>query len=347
MSERLSRRESADPESGGTVRLQEVADAAGVSTITVSRCVNNPERVSRRTRDHVLRVATRLGYIPNRLASSLVSSKTRVVGAIVPTIANPIHAETLQAVTDVLGGAGYRLLLGDTGYSEERELELVRTFLGHRVDGMLITGVAHAPACADLLRRAAVPVVETFDLTPSPIDANVGFSNHEAGGAITRYLIASGRRRLAFVEHRRIDDSRMNARRDGFSAACAAAGVAEHRVFSIDSDPGTGAGGEVIGRILAEMPDADAVLFAGHQVAVGAIRHAADIGIDVPGRIAVAGFGDSPISRWIRPALTTVRFPMSRMGGEAARLLLARMTGTAVPASAVDLGFEILRRESA
>lgn len=347
MSERLSRHQSVDPGSSGTVRLQEVADAAGVSTITVSRCINRPERVSRQTRDHVLRVAARLGYIPNRLASSLVSSKTRVVGAIVPTIANPIHAETLQAATDVLGGAGYRLLLGDTGYSEARELELVRTFLGHRVDGILITGVAHAPACADLLRRAAVPVVETFEFTPSPIDANVGFSNHEAGAAVTRYLVAAGRRRLAFVEHRRIDDSRMNARRDGFVDACESAAVAEHRVFAIDSDPGTGAGGEVVERILAEMPAADAVLFAGHQVAVGAIRHAVDMGIDVPGRLAVAGFGDSPISRWIRPALTTVRFPMSQMGGEAARLLLARMTGAPMAASAVNLGFEIVKRESA
>jgi LacI family gluconate utilization system Gnt-I transcriptional repressor len=192
-----------------------------------------------------------------------------------------------------------------------------------------------------------VPVVETFEFTPSPIDINVGFSNFEAGAAITRYLTKQGRRNLAFVEHSRIDDSRMNARREGFLAACAQAEIEDCRVFSIPSDPGTGIGGDVLAQILAEMPAADAVIFAGHQVAVGAVRFAVDNGIDVPGRLAITGFGDSPIAQWVRPALTTVRFPVRQMGAEAARLLLARMTGAPTDRKPVDLGFEILQRESA
>lgn len=330
----------------GPVRLQEVAEAAGVSTITVSRCVNRPDRVSAKTRAHVLEVAARLGYIPNRLASSLVSSRTGVVGAIVPTIGNPIHAETLQAATDILGGAGYRILLGDTGYSTAREAELVQTFLGHQVDGMLITGVQHSAACVTQLRRSGVPVVETFEFTASPIDCNAGFSNFEAGAALTHYLIGKGRRRIAFVEHAHIDDSRMNARRDGALSAAAKAGL-NVRLHAIDSDPGTGMGGEVVGTIIDTAPETDAIIFAGHQVAVGAIRYAIDNGIDIPERLAIAGFGDSPISRWIRPALTTVRFPMREMGEEAARLLLGRLAGDNTVGSAVNLGFEIMMRESA
>lgn len=328
------------------VRLKEVAEAAGVSTITVSRCLNNPGRVSARTRERVLVVARRLGYIPNRLASSLVSSRTGLIGAIVPTIGNPIHAETLQAATDILSPAGYRILLGDTGYSVTREEELVETFLGHRVDGMLITGASHTEGCAALLRRAGVPVVETFEFTANPIDCAVGFSNGEAAAALVRHLAGRDRRRIAFVEHARIDDSRMNARRDGAMAEGRTLGRPLD-LYAIDSDPGTGLGGEVIDRILAAAPDTDAVIFAGHQVAVGAIRHALDRGIDVPRRLAIVSFGDSPISRWIKPALTTMRFPMREMGEEAARLLLQRMGGHSAGGSAINLGFEIMMRDSA
>lgn len=293
-----------------------------------------------------MNVAAQLGYIPNRLASSLVSSRTGVIGAIVPTIGNPIHAETLQAATDILGPAGYRILLGDTGYSQSREAEIVQTFLGHQVDGILITGARHSAECVAQIRRSGVPMVETFEFTPSPIDCNAGFSNFEAGAALTRYLIGKGRRRISFVEHAKIDDSRMNARRDGALSAARDNGL-EVRLSAIESDPGTGEGGNVVGTIIAAAPDTDAVIFAGHQVAVGAIRYAIDNSIDVPGRVAIAGFGDSPISRWIRPGLTTVRFPMRDMGIAAARLLLGRLTGDNTVGSAVNLGFEIMMRESA
>lgn len=339
--------ETLDETRGATaVRLQEVAAAAKVSTITVSRCLHRPGRVSKKTREHVLAVAAELGYVPNRLASSLVSARSGVIGAIVPTISNPVHAETLQAVSDVLGGAGYRVLLGSTQYRLATERDLVETFIGHRVDGMILTGVTHSEATRTLLQAAAIPVVETFEFTPSPIDANVGFSNYEAGAAIVRYLLGTGRRSLAFVEHAGIDDGRMNARKDAFLDVCAQAGVT-HAVFSIDADPGNGVGGEIVADIRAAQPDADAVVFAGHQVAVGAIRFAMDCGIDVPGSLAITGFGDSAISQWVQPALTTVRFPMDRMGEAAGNLLLARIRGEAKNNRAINLGFEILKRQSA
>jgi LacI family gluconate utilization system Gnt-I transcriptional repressor len=329
------------------IRLEEVAAAAGVSTITVSRCINRPSRVSRDTREHVLAVAARMGYIPNRLASSLASSRTRVIGAIVPTLANPIHAEALQAATDVLGSAGYQLLLAHTGYSEQHELEAVRTFLGHRVDAMLVTGTHHTSECEALLRKSGVPVVETFEFTSSPIDLNVGFSNREAGTAITRHLVARGRQRLAFVEHAGVSDSRMDARRDGFVAECSRSAISEFRVFATPGSPITAVSADIVDLVLQSMPLVDAIVFAGHQIAAGAVRHAVDQGIDVPGRLAIAGFGDSPVAQWIRPALTTVRFDMAEMGTRAASLLLARLAGGSIPTRSVDLGFQIVMRDSA
>jgi LacI family gluconate utilization system Gnt-I transcriptional repressor len=269
-----------------------------------------------------------------------------VIGAIVPTLANPVHAEALQAATNVLAAAGYQVLLGATGYSERRELELVRTLLGHRVDGLVVTGVQHAADCAALLAGCGLPVVETFDLAERPIDLNVGFSNHAAGVALTRHLLARGRRRLVFVEHADADDSRMRARRDGFLEACRGSAALEVRVLATPGDPTTADAARVVEAVLAAMPLTDAILFAGHQLAAGAIHHLTGRGIAVPDRIAVAGFGDSPVARWVRPDLTTIRFPMARMGEEAARLLLARLAGAAPAARRADLGFELVVRAS-
>lgn len=330
-----------------TIRLQEVAEEAGVSTITVSRALGNPDRVSAKTREHVLKVAARLGYIPNRLASGLASSKTMVIGLVVPTVANPIHGVIMQGVADVLEPAGYKLLLGNSHYSRHNEFELVRTFLGYRADGIIVTGKDHSDECTRLLRRVSVPVVEMFDYNPDPIDVSVGTSNFDAGASLGQYMIARGRRHLAFVGHTGLDDSRMMARLDGLAAVCAEAGLGAPQHYQISSDPGTGIGGEVVGAILREVPATDGIIFAGHQVAVGAIQYANELGIAVPGRVAIACFGDQPITQWIRPSLTTVRFPNRETGMEAGRLMLARLNDRRPAQRSIRLGFEIIVRESA
>jgi LacI family gluconate utilization system Gnt-I transcriptional repressor len=329
------------------VRLQEVAAAAGVSTITVSRCISNPNRVSQKTRDHVLKVAAELGYIPNRLASSLASARSMVVGVVVPTIANPIHGIITQGVADILEPAGYQLLLGNSHFSRTNEMALVRTFLGHRVDGIILTGQDHAKECLDMLARARTPMVEMFDYNPEPLDVSVGSSNFDAGASLGQYMIARDRTHFAFVGHTGLDDSRMMARLEGLRFICRESGKPPPRHYEISSDPGTGSGGEVVGAILREVPETDAVIFAGHQVAAGAIRYALELKIDVPGRIAIASFGDSPIAQWIKPSLTTVRFPVRETGTEAGRLMLERLAGRVPKQRSVRLGFEILSRESA
>ncbi len=329
------------------MKLEDVAQAAGVSTITVSRCISNPGRVSARTREHVLKIAEEMGYIPNRVASSLASSQSKVIGVVVPTLANPIHGMVLQGVADILEPAGYQLLLGNSHFRTDNELALVRTFIGHRVDGILLTGRDRAPECAEMLTRAQIPMVEMFDYNAEPLDVSVGSSNFDAGASLARYLLRRERKRLAFVGHTGLDDSRMVARLEGMQLACHEHGAAPPLHYEVTSDPGSGNGGEVVGSILHEAPEVDAVVFAGHQLAVGAIRYAQDVGIDVPGRLAIAGFGDSPIARWITPSLTTVRFPVRETGTEAGRLLLARLRGETIPNRSIRLGFEVMSRESA
>lgn len=330
-----------------SVRLQEVAEAAGVSTITVSRCINDPGRVSDKTREHVLKFANRMGYIPNRLASSLASARSMVIGVVVPTIANPIHGVVLQGATDILEPAGYQVLLGNSHFSKKSELALVRTFLGHRVDGILLTGRDHSDECLELLSRSRTPMVEMFDYNPEPPDMAVGSSNFDAGASLGQYLIARKRRNFAYVGHTGLDDSRMIARFQGLKQVCTAAGLSAPRHYEISSDPGTGTGGEVVGAILRDAPETDAVVFAGHQLAVGAIRYSNDVGIAVPEQLAIAAFGDSPIAKWVTPTLTTVRFPVRENGIVAGKLMLGRLQGRNSMQNSIRLGFEIMARDSA
>jgi len=174
--------------SASSHRMEDVATLAGVSMITVSRVINSPDKVAEVTRIKVEKAIRTLGYVPNLMAGSLASSKSRLIGAIVPTIDNSIFAETIRGLSKTLASNGYELLLGQTGYVDNAEERIVSTFLGRRVDAMVLTGIRHTDKTRSQLKDSGIPVVETWDLSDRPIDMLVGFSNLEAGAAMGRYL---------------------------------------------------------------------------------------------------------------------------------------------------------------
>jgi LacI family gluconate utilization system Gnt-I transcriptional repressor len=328
----------------GKPRIEDVAAHAGLSAITVSRALRSPEKVAPETRARIMEAVEALGYIPNLAASSLASRRSGIIAVVVPTIANSVFADTVQGLSDTMTGRGFQLLLGQSAYSAETERALLAAIVGRQPDGIVLTGVARDPATRLLLERAGVPVVETWDLTPDPVDLLVGFSNEAAGRAMAEYLLAKGRRRLAFVGGA---DHRAAARRAGFEAAIRAAGLA-HVAAAIREGPiSYGAGRRGLDAVLAEAPDTDAVFFATDVLAVGGLLECRKLGIRVPERIAIAGLGDLEISAELQPALTTVRIPSYEIGRSAAALLLARIGGEEVASTALDLGFEIIERESA
>lgn len=328
-----------------TPKLSDVAKAAGVSVITASRCMSNPERVSEKTREKVQRVALELGYIPNRLAAGLVSSRSMAIGVVLPTIANPIHSVLLEALTQELEPFGYRALLGTTGYKGDKELDVVRTLLAHKVDAIAIAGRAQWEETRKLLSASGVPVAEMFELYDDPLDINVGLSNFEAGAALARFLLAKGRRRIAYVIHSETDDSRMMGRYDGFRSVTDARPDIHVEPSRDPSSPGQ-LNESVISSILTRVAGVDAVVCSGHQAAVTAICALRAQGIAVPSQVAVAGFGDSQASCWVQPTLTTVSYPMSGIGAKSGQLLLGRLRGEEVQSKRADLGFQIIERGS-
>lgn len=316
--------------------LAAVAARAGVSPITVSRVVRLPSLVAPATRARVEAAMHELGYVPNLVAGSLASARTGAVGVLVPTIANSIFADTVQGLSDVLEPLGYAVILAQSRYDDAREERMLSALLARRPEAVVMVGSPATAAGAALLRRVRIPVVETWDLPATPIDAVAGFDNHAAGTAVARHLISAGRRALAFIGG---DDPRANRRWLGFQEVALAAGLAPPRRLVLDRN------GPVAERTLVALPGIDAVFAANDALAIGLLCRLREAGLaagpDEPPLVAVIGLGDLEFGRLIMPRLSTVRVHGAAIGRAAAGLILDRSGPRRF-----DLGFELVIRDS-
>ena len=240
-----------DPLKSPVPTLMAVARMAGVSPITVSRVVRRPDIVSNATRLRVEDAIRKLGYVPNMVAGSLASARTKSVGVLVPTIANSIFADTVQGLSDVLDPLGFSVILAQSGYDHQREDRMLAALLSRRPEAIIMVGAPVTAGGTEMLRRAGIPVVETWELPEEPVDAAVGFDNRDAGVVVGRHFAKTGRRRLVFVGGA---DRRATQRWHGFVEAAREAGLDEPRRVPIEWQSGAGAGAAV----LANTPDTDA-----------------------------------------------------------------------------------------
>jgi LacI family transcriptional regulator, gluconate utilization system Gnt-I transcriptional repressor len=326
--------------------LADVARMAQVSPMTASRAINQPELVAPDTAARVRAAAERLAYVPNRVAGGLSSRKSNVVIAVIPSTLNPVFTDMVEALRGELLGAGYELFLGLSDHASRREDELLDAVISRRPDGIVLTGVVHSPEVRWRLERANIPVVETWDLTPSPIDALVGFSNEQVGRAAAVHLLERGRRKLALVL---ADDQRTQVRRQGFVAALREHGTTLAGEVVLRAPATVGTAREGLRRLLAMDPGIDAVFCSSDLLAMGVLYETSARGIAVPDRLAVVGFGNLGASAHTHPALTTVAIDGARVGREAARLLLERLAGKVTGAKGpriIDVGSHVITRES-
>ena len=324
--------------------LADVARVAGVSPITVSRALNTPAQLTAETLARVREAVSRTGYVPNRLAGGLASSRSRLVAVLVPTIASPVFLDTVQALTEELESAGYQVLLGQTGYGAEREDALLDALLGRRPDGIIVTGIMHSPETRRRLAAAGVPVVETWDLTPTPIDMLVGFSHEKVGVAVAESLHFRGARRPGVVS---ADDPRAQQRLKGFRDAAARLGLPPVPAELVPTPTTLGSGRRAFARLVVAHPDCDAVFCSSDFLALGVLTEAQARGIAVPARVRVMGFGDNNFAADANPALSTVRIDGRAIGRQAARFVVERAAGRPVAERVVDLGFKLIARASA
>jgi LacI family transcriptional regulator, gluconate utilization system Gnt-I transcriptional repressor len=335
--------------SEGPVRMKDVARRARVSTITVSRALFQPDIVADATRRRVLRTVEELGYIPNLVAGSLSSNRTRAIAAIIPYIGKPVYGRTIQAVSDVLRANGLHLLLGSSGLSLTEEASLIAAFLAHRPEGMLLHGRRHTPEARQQLLRASIPIVETGDLSAPPLDMVVSYSNTVAAKAMTDYLLDKGYRRIAFVSLPVRKNDRHLRRRRGFLTALRERGLAPDPRALLEIPSGFRHGAEALVELLCGTYAPDAVFFASEYLAVGAQMECLRRGWSVPERVAIAGFDDQEeeFAAEAVPPLTTVRIPREEIGRLAGQMLVDRLAGKPVEPRVVNAGFEIVARASA
>lgn len=343
-----SQRGPQDTATGRRVTMRDVARAARVSAMTVSRALGTPERVSAGTRERVREAVARLGYVPDAVAGSLSSGRSGVVAALVSTLANSVFAETLDALSTGLRRAGYQLLVASTDYSLVDEDALVRAVLGRRPDAVVLTDPVRSASARQMLSGLDGPLVELWELPEQPLDMAVGFSNFEAARQLTHHLHERGYRRIAFGGSARTEDSRGRLRERGFQAAARELGLPDDRiVWSNGAGAGVADGASAVRAVLERYPDTDALQSVSDVHAMGAVMECARQGIAVPRRLAVAGFGDFEIAGATGLGLTTVRIPGEGIGLGAAELLLARLAGETPAARCIDVGFEIVSRGSA
>ena len=324
--------------------LHDVARLAGVAPITASRALNSPDRVSPEVLRKVTEAVRRTGYVPNLLAGGLASARSKLVAAVVPTIAGPVFLQTMQSLTEALAEHGYQLMLGQSGYVDSREDALLETIIGRRPDGIVLTGILHSAQGRKRLLAAGIPVVETWDLTPTPIDMLVGFSHADVGRAVVAFLHAKGRRRLAVAAG---DDERARRRQAAFCEAAAALGLPDVQTVVVPAPTTLRSGRSALGELLQRPGGVDAVFCSSDLLALGVMTEAQARSIAVPGQLAVVGFGDLEFAADLNPALTSVRIDGASIGREAARFIVDRAEGRAIDHRIVDIGFSIVGRESA
>lgn len=307
-----------------TVKITDVAAAAGVAPMTVSRVINTPDRVSPETTARVREAIERLGYVPNLIAGGLSSRKSRMVAAIVPTIAHPMFAGVVQSFSDQMRLAGYQVILSISGYQNHDDDALFRGLLGRKPDALLITGSGYSPGALQLLIEARIPVVEIWDVSSRPIDMAIGFDHARVGAEVASFFRAKGHDRFAVLT---AGNSRAMARARGFTGMAVRAGgtiVSEQ----VTSAPGTiRVGREWLRALLPDVGRRCAVFCSSDLLAFGVVTEARVRQIAVPEQLAVCGFGNFELSALNEPSITTVNVEGAQTGEIAAALLLRRLAG--------------------
>lgn len=335
------------PDGDRRLRMDDVAELAGVSQMTVSRALRTPEKVAPETRARIEAAMAQLDYVPDLVAGSLAARRSGLIAAVVSTFENAIFAPTIAGLTEAAEAAGFTILLGSSGYSETDEERLLRAILGRRPDGVMLTDAFHTPRARRLLAAAGVPIVETWDLPAEPVDMVVGFSNVDAGRAMALALHGFGYRRIAFVAPSSERDRRGLKRLEGYRRAMDELGAPRREIRLHGPVATLEEGAAALASLLDRHPDADAVACSVDTLAAGALLEARRRGIDVPGRLGIAGFGDFALAQPAGLDMTTMRIAGRNIGAEAGAMLVKRIAGETPDPAVFDIGYEVVRRSSA
>lgn len=307
-----------------TLTLRDVSEASGVSEMTVSRVLRNRGEVSVATRARVLEAAKALGYVPNRIAGGLASQRVNLVGVIIPSLSNMVFPEVLRGISDELEGTGLQPVVGVTNYLPEREDRVIYEMLSWRPSGLIVAGIEHSDAARAMLANAGVPVVEIMDVDGTPVDSMVGISHLRAGREMAKAILTAGYRRIAFLGTQMPNDHRARKRMQGFEAALAEAGLALADREFYSGGSALLKGREMTEAVLARTPDLDFIYYSNDMIGGGGLLWCLEQGIDVPGRLGLAGFNGVELLDGLPCRLATMDACRIEIGRGAAEIIAGK-----------------------
>jgi len=331
--------------------IRDVSRLAGVSRMTVSRVVSDPELVLPATRERVNKAIADLGYVPDRAAGSLSSRRTGFIALMLPTLTNANFSAVAHGLTEALRKADYHLLIAYTDYDLAEEERQLRNLLARRPEAIVLTGTIHRRASSRMLLAADIPVIEIADLPNNPIQHVVGFSNYQVGRTAARHLIQKGFKRIGAIASATdgdVTDHRGEERMRGFEDELRFSGMAtdlvlRHGTPPVDYDHGA----KAIGILLDRAPDIEAVFAVSDLSAVGVVMECQRRSVAMPDRLSVMGFGDFEIGREINPALTTIHVDFRALGRRTGQTILKLLSGDEQEAPTIeDVGLKVVERAS-
>jgi len=305
------------------VTMEDVAQAAGVSRMTVSRALRDDGQVTEKTRKRILAIVKKMNYVPDQMAGSLSTKRSGFIATLVPSINNIHYGKMVQALTEQLEGTGLQILLGHTDYSAQREEALVESLLKRRPEAIALPFDGHSKRTITLLKNAQIPVVQLWETPAKPIGYTIGYSNEQVARSMTEELIGLGYKNIAFLCETNDESTRGSARRAGFKQAMENVGLSAHRMIRFGTPPMSIKDGHFVGSNLQQYyNDIDCVFCVSDAPAFGVISGLKEKGIKVPDDIGVAGFGDFEVSRYSDPSISTVKFDAAELGRVTADLIV-------------------------
>jgi LacI family gluconate utilization system Gnt-I transcriptional repressor len=325
------------------VRVEDVAREAGVSPITVSRALSDPDKVRPETRQRVEEAVRRTGYVVNSIASILRSGRSSIVAVMVPSLRNPHCAEAMQGALDAFEGSRFRLMFHQAGYDDEPSREAVAAVAPFRPAAVMFAGTVRDPGAREALVALGAPVVELWGEESQPIDMLVASSTREGGRLMAAHFGERGFSRIAFCGH---TVGRARWRVEGFREGLATLGRELALVVPMEGSRSVADGTAALAQILATLPDCDAIFFGSDILAVGALLAARRRGLQIPDRLAIAGSGDLDFARHVDPAITSVQVSDYDMGRRAGEMLLERLYGGHVAEPVIQVPPRLVARAS-
>ncbi|VEG70867.1 transcriptional regulator GntR [[Pasteurella] aerogenes] len=323
--------------------LQDIAIHLGITKMTVSRYLRNPNTVAASTRQKIAMAIEEFGYIPNRAPDILSNAKSRAIGVLVPSLTNQVFADVIKGIEMITDNAGYQTMLAHYGYSESKEEQRIESLLSYNVDGLILSENHHTERTRKMLEIANIPVIEIMDCSEVGIQQAIGFDNVSAAQSMVETMINRGYRHIVYFSARM--DKRTKLKMQGYEQAMKRHGLEPHSLIT-EVPSSFSLGSEQLRQTLEKYPETNGIFCTNDDLAIGAIFECQRLGIRIPQEMAIAGFHGHDVGQSMTPQLATVVTPRLEIGQRAAQELLDRLSDLPQTSSLINLGYQIHLGES-